>query len=214
MGSLVRTWFAEHPPSTWVRALEGAVRALNVLLAALGAAVAVWSVVTVVQIQHAPPPHDVPWFIWAFGALGAATGLAAGTALLGIRLRSPGCLSSHIFLMCLLLTGQACAAVAFFMDKGWQQRLPEIDEQLKRLLAQRLQVRCGFVVVGAGGSRRCSGLRGVCVGLGRQQRHTPLCVSLAPSVCVSLAHSSLTPPPLLPMHALATRPHRCASRWA
>jgi hypothetical protein len=84
---------------------------------------------------------NVPWFIYAFGALGAATTLTSATALLGIRLRSPGCMSSHIFFMCLLLTGQACAAVAFFMDKGWQKRLPEIDEKLKEFLAARLQVR-------------------------------------------------------------------------
>lgn len=161
--ALVRTWFAEHPPSAWIRFLEVSVRVLNWILLALGLAVAAWSVVTVVQINNephsppSPPPpgpppaldtllrtknnlSSVPWFIFAFGALGLATALTASTALLGIRLRSPGCMSSHIFFMCLLLTGQACAAVAFFMDAGWQKRLPDIDEKLKEFLAARLQV--------------------------------------------------------------------------
>jgi len=174
--ALVRTWFAEHPPSAWIRFLEVAVKVLNVVLLVLGTVVAAWSVVTVVQINNepvrppspptppSPPPlpppgpppaqyqgvsaaaqlagslSNVPWFIYAFGALGLATAFTASTALLGIRLRSPGCMSSHIFCMCLLLTGQACAAVAFFMDAAWEKRLPDIDEQLKRFLAQRLQV--------------------------------------------------------------------------
>lgn len=190
--ALVRTWFADHPPSAWIRFLELSLRALNWVLLMLGLAVAVWSVVTVVQIQHepssgpspppspplppSPPPpsllHDpaaagarwggsaaagktqwegslknVPWFIYAFGALGLATAFTASTALLGIRLRSPGCMSSHIFFMCLLLTGQACAAVAFFIDRAWQQRLPDIDEKLKEFLAARLQV-CKWLGVG------------------------------------------------------------------
>jgi hypothetical protein len=177
--ALVRIWFAEHPPSAWIRFLEVSLKALNWVLLLLGVAVAAWSVVTVVQISHeaVTPPvgsdtllqlpllrtaqdpaaqqhlqaaatqlqlrgslHNVPWFIYAFGALGAATALTAATALLGIRLRSPGCMSSHVFFMCLLLTGQACAAVAFFMDHAWQKRLPDIDEKLKEFLAERLQV--------------------------------------------------------------------------
>lgn len=84
---------------------------------------------------------NVPWFIYAFGALGAWTALTAATALLGTRLRSTGCLSSHIFFMCVLLTGQACAAVAFFVDAGWQQRLPAMDEKLKQFLIARYEVR-------------------------------------------------------------------------
>eukprot|EP00775_Hariotina_reticulata_P006520 gene6520-6748_t len=83
---------------------------------------------------------DVPWFIFVFGALGIATTLTAAMAIIGTRLRSAGCLSSHIFFMCLLLTGQACAAVAFFVDAGWEKRLPDIDEQLKQFLLKRLQV--------------------------------------------------------------------------
>lgn len=161
--ALVRTWLAEHPPSAWIWFLEVSLRALNWVLFVLGLAVAVWSVVTVVQIQQepssVPPPppspplppspsplslhgslSNVPWFLYAFGALGLATTFTASTALLGIRLRSPGCMSSHVFFMCLLLTGQACAAVAFFMDRGWQKRLPDIDEKLKEFLAARLQV--------------------------------------------------------------------------
>jgi hypothetical protein len=60
-------------------------------------------------------------------------------------------MSSHIFFMCLLLTGQACAAVAFFMDRAWQQRLPDIDEKLKEFLAARLQVHTpGYRVGGCG----------------------------------------------------------------
>jgi hypothetical protein len=178
--ALVRIWFAEHPPSFWIRFLETSVKALNWVLLLLGMAVAAWSVATVVQIRNeaVTPPgvtdphsqllfhstaqesaaqlhhwqaagaqlqlrgslHNVPWFIYAFGALGAATALTAATALLGIRLRSPSCMSSHVFFMCLLLTGQACAAVAFFMDHAWQKRLPDIDEKLKEFLAARLQV--------------------------------------------------------------------------
>lgn len=175
--ALVRTWFAEHPPSAWIWFLEVSLRALNWVLFMLGLAVAAWSVVTVVQIQQepssgppapspplppSPPPlsfhasaaaaagapwggslSNVPWFIYVFGALGLATTFTASTALLGIRLRSPGCMSSHVFFMCLLLTGQACAAVAFFMDRAWQKRLPDIDEKLKEFLAARLQVRQG-----------------------------------------------------------------------
>lgn len=93
------------------------------------------------QQQLAGSLSNVPWFIYAFGALGLATTVTAGTALLGIRLRSPGCLSGHVFFMCLLLTGQACAAVAFFMDHAWEKRLPDIDEKLKEFLTARLQVR-------------------------------------------------------------------------
>lgn len=83
---------------------------------------------------------NVPWFIYVFGALGAWTALTAAIALLGTRLRSTGCLSSHIFFMCVLLTGQACAAVAFFVDAGWEQRLPAMDEKLKQFLIERYQV--------------------------------------------------------------------------
>ncbi|WIA12297.1 hypothetical protein OEZ85_012353 [Tetradesmus obliquus] len=83
---------------------------------------------------------NVPWFIFVFGALGAATAFCATMALLGVRMRSLGCMNGHIFCMCLLLTGQACAAVAFFVDAGWEQRLPDIDEKLKTFLAERLQV--------------------------------------------------------------------------
>eukprot|EP00878_Enallax_costatus_P018155 GHUV01019103.1.p1 GENE.GHUV01019103.1~~GHUV01019103.1.p1 ORF type:complete len:251 (+),score=59.53 GHUV01019103.1:394-1146(+) len=90
---------------------------------------------------------NVPWFIYAFGALGAWTALTAAIALLGTRLRSTGCLSSHIFFMCVLLTGQACAAVAFFVDAGWQQRLPALDEKLKKFLIERYEV-CKWVGVG------------------------------------------------------------------
>jgi hypothetical protein len=93
------------------------------------------------QQQLAGSLSNVPWFIYAFGALGLATTVTAGTALLGIRLRSPGCMSGHVFFMCLLLTGQACAAVAFFMDHGWEKRLPDIDEKLKEFLTARLQVQ-------------------------------------------------------------------------
>jgi hypothetical protein len=90
---------------------------------------------------HTPSSFkDVPWFIFVFGALGMATALTAAMAIIGTKLRSAGCLSSHIFFMCLLLTGQACAAVAFFVDAGWEQRLPDIDEQLKQFLLNRLQV--------------------------------------------------------------------------
>jgi hypothetical protein len=102
--------------------------------------------------QAAVPPHpvtaishatllNVPWFIFVFGALGAATAFCASMALFGVRLRSLGCMNGHIFCMCLLLTGQACAAVAFFVDAGWEQRLPDIDEKLKQFLVERLQVR-------------------------------------------------------------------------
>lgn len=177
----VRTWFAEHPPTLYVRCLEVSVKLLNWVLLVLGLVISAWAITTVVQIQNeqpvgpppsppGPPPllpaglqppaasaasaaaqhrltgglHNVPWFIYVFGALGLATTLTAGTALLGIRLRSPGCMSGHVFFMCLLLTGQACAAVAFFMDHAWQKRLPDIDEKLKEFLAARLQVggRC------------------------------------------------------------------------
>lgn len=157
--ALVRTWFAEHPPSLYIRCLEVSVKVLNWVLLLLGLAVAAWATATVVQIQNEPvsPPQppdqavqqtvqlagslsNVPWFIYTFGALGLATTLTSGTALLGIRLRSPGCMSSHIFFMCLLLTGQTCAAVAFFMDHAWQKRLPDIDEKLKEFLVARLQV--------------------------------------------------------------------------
>jgi hypothetical protein len=143
------------------------VKVLNWVLLLLGLAVAAWATATVVQIQNepvsppqppSPPPpaqtvqqtaqlagslSNVPWFIYTFGALGLATTLTSGTALLGIRLRSPGCMSSHIFFMCLLLTGQTCAAVAFFMDRAWQKRLPDIDEKLKEFLVARLQVGGG-----------------------------------------------------------------------
>jgi hypothetical protein len=90
---------------------------------------------------------NAPWFIYVFGTLGAWTALTAAVALLGTRLRSTGCLSSHIFFMCVLLTGQACAAVAFFVDAGWEQRLPAMDEKLKQFLIERYQV-CRWVGVG------------------------------------------------------------------
>jgi hypothetical protein len=93
----------------------------------------------VAAISHATL-MNVPWFIFVFGALGAATALCASLALLGVRIRSLGCMNGHIFCMCLLLTGQACAAVAFFVDAGWEQRLPDIDEKLKEFLAERLEV--------------------------------------------------------------------------
>lgn len=86
---------------------------------------------------------NVPWFIYIFGLLGATTAFCAAVALVGVRLRNLGCVNSHIFFMCLLLTGQACAAVAFFVDKGWEHRLPDIDEKLKAFLMARLEVgRC------------------------------------------------------------------------
>jgi hypothetical protein len=89
---------------------------------------------------------NVPWFIFVFGALGAATAFCASLALLGVRMRSLGCMNGHIFCMCLLLTGQACAAVAFFVDAGWEQRLPDIDEKLKQFLGERLEVSSGAKV--------------------------------------------------------------------
>eukprot|EP00879_Flechtneria_rotunda_P007525 GHRR01007894.1.p1 GENE.GHRR01007894.1~~GHRR01007894.1.p1 ORF type:complete len:342 (+),score=98.59 GHRR01007894.1:229-1254(+) len=105
--------------------------------------------VVVAPAVTSPPfiPNNVPWFIYVFGALGAVTAFTAGLALLATRLRSPGCMSSHVFFMCLLLTGQACAAVAFFIDAGWERRLPYIDEKLKQFLFRRLQV-CKWVGVG------------------------------------------------------------------
>lgn len=153
-------WLADHPPGMCLRFLESAVKALNTVLLLLGTAVAVWAAITVAQIQAAaappPPPQPapaplplhVPWFIWTFGALGVASAAAGGLALLGVRLRSPGCVGGHVAAMCVLLTAQACAALAFFLDAGWETRLPDVDESIKALLAARLQARSAPCRVG------------------------------------------------------------------
>eukprot|EP00882_Tetradesmus_deserticola_P025297 GHRQ01027773.1.p2 GENE.GHRQ01027773.1~~GHRQ01027773.1.p2 ORF type:complete len:202 (+),score=69.04 GHRQ01027773.1:447-1052(+) len=112
----------------------------NVVAAATGSSTA--AATPLAAISHATL-LNVPWFIFVFGALGAAAAFCAALALLGIQMRSLGCMNGHIFCMCLLLTGQACAAVAFFVDAGWEQRLPDIDEKLKEFLAERLQVGMG-----------------------------------------------------------------------
>lgn len=92
-----------------------------------------------------------PWFLYAFGAAGTGTTVTGATALVGTALRSPGCLGVNVFLMCLLLTGQACLAVAFFVDTSWTQLLPPESsgdyEAVKAFITSRLAV-CKWVGVG------------------------------------------------------------------
>jgi hypothetical protein len=49
-----------------------------------------------------------------------------------------------VFLMCLLLTAQACLAVAFFVDTSWQRLLPPETsgdyEVVKAFILSRLAV--------------------------------------------------------------------------
>lgn len=95
-------------------------------------------------------PSGSPWFLYAFGAAGAATLVTGGTALVGTALRSPGCLGANVFFMCLLLTGQACLAVAFFVDGSWERLLPPETsgdyEAVKEFILGRLAV-CKWVGV-------------------------------------------------------------------
>lgn len=92
-----------------------------------------------------------PWFIYAFGAAGAATFITASTALLGTALRSVYCVNLNVFLMCLVLTAQACLAVAFFVDHSWEHHLPPETsgefEKVKKFIMERLEV-CKWVGVG------------------------------------------------------------------
>jgi hypothetical protein len=50
-----------------------------------------------------------PWFVFAFGAVGATTALAGTTALVGTALRSVGWVSLNVVLMCIALTAQVGA---------------------------------------------------------------------------------------------------------
>ncbi|KIZ05246.1 hypothetical protein MNEG_2712 [Monoraphidium neglectum] len=83
---------------------------------------------------------ECPWFVYAFAAVGAATAVAALTALAGTALRSVVLVNLNVLLMCLVLTAQACVGVAAFLDHSWERRLPDIDEAAKAWLAKRLQV--------------------------------------------------------------------------
>lgn len=164
-------WFKQHPPSMWLRLLEAGVKALNWLLLLCGAGCAVWAGVTVAQVRRAlhgddggggdgpaavaaalllsgaaaagalPLRRVVPWPISACGGLGAAASAVSLVALLGARLRSLPALSSHVFLMCLLATAQACACVGGLIDTRWDARLPhDTPPELLSLLGSRLRV--------------------------------------------------------------------------
>jgi hypothetical protein len=124
------------------------VKVLNILLALAGAIVVVWSIVTCVTIEKQGVQSQLlrvgtlrcPWFVIAVGAVGAGTSATAMLAVIGTYIHSLACMGSNVFLMCMVLTAQACVAVACFMDKAWEQRLPDIDENVKEFLAERMEV--------------------------------------------------------------------------
>ena len=146
--SRLRDWLRHHQPSVWIRVLEALVKILNILLALAGAIVVVWAIVTCVTIEQQGIQYHMlgvgtlrcPWFVIAVGAVGAATSATAMLAVIGTYIHSLACMGSNVFLMCVVLTAQACLAVACFMDKAWEQRLPDIDEKVKAYLAERMEV--------------------------------------------------------------------------
>jgi hypothetical protein len=130
-------WLADNP-AWWLRALEASVRALNALLLSGGILVAAWACVTVAQIRQQTPV--VPWFVPAFGAVGAATALASLFALLAAARRSVALATGAVTGAVLALAAQAGVGVAAWVNHGWEAKLPPADEAAKEWLLQRLAV--------------------------------------------------------------------------
>lgn len=146
MARSVRVWLKDHPPSLWVRTLEVSLQMFNLMLALAGAGMLGWAIYTGVEMHQMTRAMSIPWFLYAFGVTGGITLASGCTALLGTCLRSAGCLSANVLLMCLVLTAQACMGVAYWVDRSWEQRLPPESEAVKRFIAQRLEV-CKWVGV-------------------------------------------------------------------